>query len=209
MDPFSEAVSNAELLSRITNRPAAQRLMERFGSLTALSKASFGDLCRVEGVGRARAAAVKSAFHLSSRLAQERWSESPLVDAPEKVADLLREPTRGVPVETFHVLLLNSRRRLIEMVKTSQGTLDTILIDSRIVFSRAIARNASTVVLAHTHPSGDPTPSEADIRVTRDLIRAGKLLRIEVLDHVILGEATIQRPCDYLSLRELGYFADV
>jgi DNA repair protein RadC len=105
------------------------------------------------------------------------------------------------------VVLLNTRRRLIRVETISQGTLDTILVHPREVFKSAIAANAAAVVLAHNHPSGDPTPSEADIKVTRDLIRAGQLLKIEVLDHVIIGRATQERPRDFVSLRELGYFA--
>ncbi len=89
----------------------------------------------------------------------------------------------------------------------SQGTLDAILAHPREVFKRAIAANAAAIVLVHNHPSGDPTPSEADLRVTRDLIRAGQLLRIEVLDHVILGARIQNRPRDYVSLRELGHFS--
>jgi DNA repair protein RadC len=109
-------------------------------------------------------------------------------------------------VETLQVLLLNTRRRLIRVEEITNGTLDTLLVHSREVFKAAISANASAIVLAHNHPSGDPTPSEADIKVTRDLIRAGQLLKIEVLDHVILGRATAERPKDYASLRELGYF---
>jgi DNA repair protein RadC len=88
----------------------------------------------------------------------------------------------------------------------SQGTLDTLLVHPREVFRRAIAANAAAVVLVHNHPSGDPTPSDADIKVTRDLIRAGQLLRIDLLDHIILGRATQERPRDWISMRELGYF---
>jgi DNA repair protein RadC len=91
-------------------------------------------------------------------------------------------------------------------VKISQGTLDTLLVHPREVFKPAIAANAAAIVLVHNHPSGDPTPSEADIKVTRDLIRAGQLLKIEVLDHIIIGRKTQERPKDYSSLRELGYF---
>ena len=93
------------------------------------------------------------------------------------------------------------------MQNISQGTLDTILVSSLVVFSPAITKRASAIVLVHNHPSGDPAPSEADIKVTRDLIRAGQLLKIEVLDHVILGRRTNERPRDYVSLREAGYFA--
>ena len=85
--------------------------------------------------------------------------------------------------------------------------MDTLLVHPREVFKRAIAANASALVLVHNHPSGDPTPSAADIKVTRDLIRAGHLLKIEVLDHVILGRRSQEEGKDYVSLRELGYFA--
>jgi DNA repair protein RadC len=119
----------------------------------------------------------------------------------------MREDARLRSVETFQILLLNTRRRLIEVAKIADGTLDTILVHPREVFKPAIAANAAAIILLHNHPSGEATPSEADIKVTRDLIRAGQLLKIEVLDHVILGRATQERPKDYMSLRELGYFA--
>src|SRR5205814_6103146 len=108
-------------------------------------------------------------------------------------------------VESFQVLLLNTRRRLIRAEKISDGTLDTILVHPREVFKSAIAANAAAIVLVHNHPSGDPMPSDADVKVTRDLVRAGQLLKIEVLDHVILGRKTQERERDYVSLRELGY----
>jgi DNA repair protein RadC len=129
-----------------------------------------------------------------------------VLDNPEAIVQLLREQNLVKSVETFQVLLLNTRRRLLRVADIAQGTLDTILVHPREVFKAAIAANAAAIVLAHNHPSGDPTPSEADIKVTRDLIRAGQLLKIEVLDHVILGRATRERPKDYASLRELGYF---
>ena len=130
----------------------------------------------------------------------------PLTDTPERIAELLREENRFLEVETFQVVLVNTRRRLIRVEKISDGTLDTILVHPREVFRCAIAANASAVILVHNHPSGDPTPSEADIKATRDLIRAGQLLKIDLLDHVILGRATAERSKDYASLKELGYF---
>jgi DNA repair protein RadC len=149
---------------------------------------------------------VRVRVDLERRMAQEIRQESPTMDTPERIADLLREENRVLEVENFQVLLLNTRRKLIGFEKISQGTLDTILVHPREVFKPAIAANAAAIVLAHNHPSGDPTPSEADIKVTRDLIRAGQLLKIEVLDHIILGSRTEDRPKDYVSLRELGYF---
>jgi DNA repair protein RadC len=139
-------------------------------------------------------------------MAKEIRQEQPTLDTPDRIADLLREEHRSYEVEHFQVVLLNTRRRLIRVENITQGTLDTILVHPREVFKCAIAANAAALVLAHNHPSGDPSPSEADIKVTRDLIRAGQLLKIEVLDHVITGRATAERPRDYVSLRELGYF---
>ena len=118
----------------------------------------------------------------------------------------MRETNRLRNVEEFQVLLLNVRKRLIRMEEISHGLLDTILVHPREVFRAAIAANAAAIVLVHNHPSGDPAPSEADIKVTRDLIRAGQLLKIEVVDHVIIGRTSAERAKDYSSLREMGYF---
>ena len=109
-----------------------------------------------------------------------------------------------LPVENFWVLWTNTRRRITGFIKVSQGTQDTLLIHPREVFKSAIVADASAIILVHNHPSGDCTPSEADIKVTRDLIRAGQLLKIEVLDHIILGHVAEQK--NFTSLRELGYF---
>jgi DNA repair protein RadC len=132
--------------------------------------------------------------------------ESPVLDNPERIADLLREENRLHEVERFQLVLLNTRRKLIRWEFLTQGTVDTVLVHPRDVFRAAISANASAIVLVHNHPSGDPTPSEADIKVTRDLIRAGQLLKIDVLDHIIMGKKSSDRPKDFSSLRELGYF---
>ncbi len=184
----------------------AEQLLKRFGTLNNLSSATLADLRKVKGIGRDKAIALQSAFTLAKRMAREIKGDAPLLDNPESIADLLREENRVYQVEHFQVVLLNTRRRLISVEKISQGTLDTILVHPREVFKTAIAAGASAIVLAHNHPSGDPTPSEADIKVTRELIRAGQLLKIEVLDHVILGRRTEARDEDYVSLKELGYF---
>lgn len=118
----------------------------------------------------------------------------------------MREDNRAYTVEQFQAVLLNTRRKLIRVDLISQGIVDTLLVHPREVFKSAIAANASALVLVHNHPSGDPTPSEADVRATRDLIRAGQLLKIEVLDHIILGRRTAENARDYVSLRELGFF---
>jgi DNA repair protein RadC len=132
-------------------------------------------------------------------------------DNPETVARYWRENIATAPayegcVETFFVVFLSTRRKVIGHKLIATGTLDTILCHPREVFRPAILTNASAIVLMHNHPSGDPTPSEADIKVTRDLIAAGKLLKIEVLDHLVMGTKDETRLRDFVSLRELGYF---
>jgi DNA repair protein RadC len=185
----------------------AKELVRRYGSLDALARASWQELAEAPGIGPDKAVTLVAAFSLARRLVEEVRADSPVLDTPEAVANLMREDARLRNGETFQVLLLNTRRRLIgKPVKIADGTLDTILVHPREVFRPAIENNAAAAVLVHNHPSGDPTPSEADIKVTRDLIRAGQLLKIEVLDHVILGRATQERQKDYVSLRELGYF---
>jgi DNA repair protein RadC len=210
----ADALKNSELIAILLRTglkgtsaiQVAEQLLQKFTCLDKLARATIPELRQTKGIGRDKAIALKSAFTLARRMAMEMRQDSPVLDTPERIADLLREENRAYEVEHFQVVLLNTRRKLISIEKVSQGTLDTILVHPREVFKLAIAANAAAVVLAHNHPSGDPTPSEADIKVTRDLIRAGQLLKIEVLDHVILGRATIERPRDYVSLRELGYF---
>lgn len=182
------------------------QLIKKFGSLQSLARASVDELQKIRGIGRDKAVTLLAAFTLARKMAEELQRESPVLDTPENVVRLLREQNLVKEVETLQVLLLNTRRRLIRVEEIADGTVDTLLVHAREVFRAAITANASAIVLAHNHPSGDPTPSEADIKVTRDLIRAGQLLKIEVLDHVIIGRATPQRAKDYASLRELGYF---
>jgi DNA repair protein RadC len=185
---------------------AARQLLKQFGSLNRLATAGAEALSAIRGVGRDKAVTLVAAFELAQRLARECHGEAPLLDTPERVADLLREEAKLQRVERLQALFLNTRRRLVGRQAISDGTLDTILVHPREVFKAAIAANAASILLVHNHPSGDPTPSEADIKVTRDLIRAGQLLKIEVVDHVILGHRTEERTRDYVSLRELGYF---
>jgi DNA repair protein RadC len=127
-------------------------------------------------------------------------------DTPDKVADYWRRHVASHPYfnaecECLVVLILNTRRRVKGHYLVSIGTMDTLLVHPREVFRLAVMTSASAIVITHNHPSGDASPSEADIKVTRDLIRAGQLLKIELLDHVIIGKP------NHASLRSLGYFA--
>jgi DNA repair protein RadC len=211
----SDSLSHAELIAILLRTGVkgtnvveiGKQLVARYGSLNALARASWGELAQEPGIGPDKAVTLVAAFTLARRLVKEVHGDSPLLDTPEAVANYMREEARLRTAEMFQVLLLNTRRRLMgDPVKISDGTLDTILVHPREVFRSAIAGAAAAIVLVHNHPSGDPSPSEADIKVTRDLIRAGQLLKIEVLDHVIIGRATQERQKDYVSLRELGYF---
>ena len=210
----ADKLSNAELIAILLRTGMkgmsalhiAERLLQQGGTLQNLANASLDDLRKVKGVGRDKAVALKAAFTLARNMARELRHESPLLDTPERVVDLLREDNRLYAVETFQVVLLNTRRRLIRVEPISQGTLDTLLVHPREVFKAAISASAAAIIIVHNHPSGDPTPSEADIKVTRDLIRAGQLLKIDLLDHIILGRACPERPKEYASLRELGFF---
>lgn len=210
----AEALSQAELIAILLRTglkgmnavEVGRHLMQKFGSLHGLARASVDDLKKVKGIGRDKAVTLVAAFALAHKMAKELQDESPVLDTPEAVVNLLRARNLLLGVEQLQVLLLNTRRRLIRVETVTDGTIDTLLVHPREVFKSAIAANAAGIVLAHNHPSGDPTPSEADIKVTRDLIRAGQLLKIDVLDHVIIGRATPERAKDYVSLRELGYF---
>ena len=209
-----DALSHAELIAILLRTglkganvvQVGQKLVQKYGSLNALALATVDELKQIPGIGRDKATTLVAAFALAKRMEQERREDSPVLDNPATVVDFMRETNRLQKVESFQVLLLNTRKRLIRAEEISQGLLDTILVHPREVFRAAITANAAAIILIHNHPSGDPAPSEADIKVTRDLIRAGQLLKIEVVDHVIIGRATPERQKDYSSLRELGYF---
>lgn len=176
-----EMFSNTDLLAQICGQQSAEVLLSRYGSLTELAKTTLDELKAIDGVGEQKAWAIKSAFTLASRMSREVLNESPLMDTPERIAGLLREESRLYQVEKFQLILVNTRRRLIRVEPIAVGTLDSVMIHPREVFYPALVARASAVVLMHNHPSGDPSPSEADIKITRDLIRAGKLLKVEVL----------------------------
>ena len=210
----AEALTDAELIAILLRTglrgqsvvQVGRALIQRFGTLSEMSRVTLEELREIRGVGRDKAIALKAAFTLARRMAVEIQAAAPLLDQPAAVAELMREECRPYTVEHFYALLLDTRRRLLRKVALTRGTLDAAIVHPRDVFRHAVAANASAVVLVHNHPSGDPTPSKADITVTRDLIRAGRLLKIEVRDHVILGRRTDERGRDYFSLKEHGYF---
>ena len=190
-----DALTHAELIAILLRTglrganvvQVGQNLLQKFGSLNALALASVDELKQIAGIGPDKAATLVAAFALARRMEQERREESPVLDNPATVVNFMRETNRLKNVESFQVLLLNTRKRLIRVDEISDGLLDTILVHPREVFRAAIAANAAGVVLVHNHPSGDPTPSRSDIEMTREIADAAKPLRIALHDHLVIG----------------------
>ena len=207
----AERLDTAELIAILLRTGTGGRsaieigrdLLAQFQTIESLAAASVEELSAVKGIGLAKAVQLKAAFALASRLPATREAR-PMLRTPRDVADRLREEMQHFEVEEFHVLLLDTKNRLIRDVKVSKGTLNASLVHPREVFREAIRAGAASVILVHNHPSGDPTPSGDDIRITREMMEAGRLLKIEVLDHIIVGKRDSGRTEDFVSVKEIG-----
>jgi DNA repair protein RadC len=206
-------ISDAALLAILirTGKPGlnavevAEKLLREHRSLTGLAKTPLDALAKAPGMGPVKAQVLKAALELARRLAEETVPARPSVRSPAQVAAVLREEARGLDRECFWVLLLDVKNRLVKApVEVSQGLLDTCPAHPREVFREAILGACANVILAHNHPSGDPAPSAEDIRLTRQLVTAGRTVGIPVLDHVILGRRQSPGGEDFASLREAG-----
>jgi DNA repair protein RadC len=187
----------------------ANTLLRKHGSLTALTRVSVEELARdpdLPGVGKVKARVLRAALELARRVAEEaRVEQGGYVRNPEEAALALRETARPLDHECFWALPLDAKNRLKgSPQEITKGLLDASLVHPREVFKTAIQFGCAKLVVVHNHPSGDPTPSAEDVRVTRQLIQAGQVVGIEVLDHIILGKRGAERPKDFLSLRESG-----
>lgn len=183
----------------------AGKLINEYGSLTVLAQVSTDELARMKGVGRVKAQVIKAALELGRRLSAEAMPVQPVVRTPEDAARLVRDRARICENEVFWTLLLDKKYKLRRPpVEITKGILDTSLVHPREVFKEAIRSSSAAIVVLHNHPSGDVTPSAEDLRITRQLVEAGKIVDIEVLDHVILGRASPGQERDFLSVRESG-----
>ncbi len=209
----AENVSDAVLLALILRTgtkgmnvvEVSQRLLSAFGSLTALAKASVKELQSIDSIGPVKAQMIKAAMELAQRLTRESVGESPIVTTPEQAAAVLRERARILQHEVFWALMLDTKNRLIgEPKQISQGTLNSSLVHPRELFKKAVEHSCAAMILAHNHPSGDPTPSSEDIKITKQLIGAGEVMGIKVLDHIVIGHRKHHNSVDFLSLREAG-----
>ena len=180
----------------------ARDLLHHYGSLTEMAKASVDELTRHRGLGQVKAQILKCSLELARRLAKETVNRV-TVRSPEEVVRVLGAEARGLDVEYFWILLLDQKYRLIRPPHVvSKGILDASLVHPREVFKEAVRTGCAAVILAHNHPSGDSTPSAEDIRITRKLVEAGRLMEMDVLDHVVLGQQISKTDKPYTSLRE-------
>lgn len=204
----SERLSNAELLAILirTGLPGenaieiGQRLLVEFNGLAGLHRTSYKEVCDQPGIGPAKAAQILAAIELGRRIQAEKHIEPPRISSPEDVADLVQYEMSALEQEEMRVLLLNTRNQVMRQIKKYRGSINSSQVRVAEIFTEAIRDGASSLILIHNHPSGDPSPSPEDIAVTRQIIEAGKLLDIEVLDHLIIGRG----PDRYVSLKDRG-----
>ncbi len=206
----ASALSDAELVAILLATgtsganaiEVARQLIKEYGSLGRLSRCSAKELAKIKGVGPAKAAQLAAAFGLGQRLAQENFAGR-RIEKPEQVYELLGAEMRALHKESLRIILLDTRYNLIRIEQVSLGSLNESIAHPRDVFRPAIIHSAYAVIVAHNHPSGDPSPSQADHSLTRRLREAAELLQIKLLDHVIIGAPNEGR-LPFFSFKEMG-----
>ena len=176
----------------------AERTLSQFGGLPGLAQATFEELRTVHGVGDAKATEIKAALELGRRLLVTAPQERPQVRTPTDIANLLMLEMSLLEQEHLRVVMLDSKNFIIRIHTVYAGSLNSAVVRVGEVFREAIRANSASLILVHNHPSGDPTPSPEDVRVTELIVEAGKLLDIDVLDHLVIGRNR------YVSLKERG-----
>ena len=164
--------------------------MNKFRNLKDLASASLEELSKIKGVGLAKASQIKAAFELGRRKEDSfyQYYQQKRIKIPEDAVNLVKSRLKGKKKEYFLVLLLSVKNQLLNIVEISKGSLDSNIVHPREVFKEAISASAASCIFIHNHPSGDPTPSEEDIQLTRRLKEAGEIIGIDVLDHIIVTD---------------------
>ncbi|MEW9105129.1 DNA repair protein RadC [Paenibacillus sp.] len=202
----AESISHAELLAILLrtgtrNESAitlAQRILNQVGQLRHLHDMSITELTAIRGIGDAKALQLKAGLELGRRMSRSCLEDALQIRQPQDAADLLMESMRYYDKEHFICLFLNTKNRIIAQETISIGILDASLVHPREVFKAALKCGAASIICAHNHPSGDPTPSPEDVALTRRLLEAGEIVGIELLDHLVIGDN------QYVSLKERG-----
>jgi DNA repair protein RadC len=201
-----QVLTNAELLAILLRVgvpgenavQVGQRLLLKFNGLSGLHRAPFHELCDQHGIGEAKAAQLKAAIELGNRLKLESPDERPTDNSPADAAALVQYEMSALEQEHLRVILLDTRNHVLGIDSVYHGSVNTAQIKVGEIFKAAIRRNAPCLIVVHNHPSGDPTPSPDDIAVTRAIVQAGKLLDVDVLDHLVIGQGR------WVSLKERG-----
>jgi DNA repair protein RadC len=175
-----------------------QRLLQTFGGISGIHRASFAELSAQKGVKLAKAAQLKAAIELGRRLLLESPEERPTVHTPADAAELVQYEMTALEQEELRVLLLDTRNRVLHIEAVYRGSVNSSQVRVAEIFKTAIRRNATNLIVVHNHPSGDPTPSPDDVAITRAILQAGELLDIKLLDHIIIGSGR------FVSLKERG-----
>lgn len=175
-----------------------QRVLNELGGLAGVHRASFEEVKDLHGIGPAKAAQIKAAIELGRRLTVEAPEERPVIHSPGDAAALVQYEMSALEQEELRVVLLDTRNRVLDIVTVYRGSLNSSQVRVGELFKDAIRRNSAAIIVVHNHPSGDPAPSPDDIALTRAIVEAGKLLDIEVLDHLVIGRGR------YVSLKERG-----
>lgn len=176
----------------------AETILMCFGDIVSMSTISPKELLQINGIGYAKAAQIIAAFELGRRISYRKISKTGSINCPEDVWELLGYSMRLLDKEFFKAIFLNTKHNIINICDISIGSLNASIVHPREVFKEAIRNNSNDIVIVHNHPSGNPSPSDEDIKLTKRLIQAGKIIGIEVIDHIIIGAN------DFVSLKEKG-----
>lgn len=199
-----QALSNAELLAIILRTGTTQdnvlelagKLLAKYGGLTGLLRAEFGELCLEHGLGEAKTAQLKAALEIGRRLGMLQPDDKYQIKSPADAANLVMMDMSHLDHEQMRILVLDSKNQVVENISRYRGTVNSSVLRAAEVFRSAVIRNCPGVIVCHNHPSGDPTPSQEDLAVTEQLVAAGRVLDIELVDHLVIGQ---QR---FVSLKE-------